>query len=358
MNSEKLAQHRGEIDRIDREILELLNARCREAEAIGHLKDAVSAPVYSPEREREVFARLDELNSGPLAKESLHAVFRAIIAGCRGLEKRLRVACLGPEGTFSHQAVLARFSDICEAVMCPTIPAVFSAVECGRADYGVVPVENSTEGVVTVTLDRIFCSTLSVCAEILLEVHNHLVGFGPIAAIKTIYSHPQPIAQCRSFIADKFPKCKVVQTSSTAEAAHRAADEGAEAAALCSETAARAAGVPVLMENVEDMPGNTTRFLVLGRQDTRPTGHDKTSVCLGMRDRAGALIDALKPFRDAGISLSLIESRPGRVAAFEYWFFADMYGHRLDPDMAKALSAAQEVCSFVKVLGSYPRGND
>lgn len=358
MDEAGIAGHRGEIDRIDRELLKLLNERCLEVMEIGRLKAERKLPVYAPERERAVLDALDAANSGPLTTEALHAIYREIMAAARELERPLRVACLGPGGTFSHQAVCRMFSAQTGIEPQRTIFDVFSAVECGRADYGMVPVENSTEGVVSETLDRLFSSTLRICAEHYLPIHHQLAGFGPIAGIERIYSHRQALAQCRNFLQEKFRAVEIVATASTAEAAQMAAEAGSGAAALCSAAGAESVGLPVLLENVEDAVGNVTRFLVIGRQDAKPTGKDKTSLCLGMPDRVGALYDALEPFKDAGISMTMIESRPGKVSAFEYCFFVDILGHRRDENVQAALRAAGGICSFVKVLGSYPRSGN
>lgn len=359
MNEAELKIHRDEIDNIDRKIVELLNARCQEVKCIGELKDSHNAPIYVPERERAIFAKLDSYNSdGLLSGSGMRAIYREIMAAARELERPLNVAFLGPEGTFTHEAAQFKFSHQTNFLAQRTISDVFSAIECRRADYGCVPVENSTEGVVTSTLDRLFSSTLRVCGEIYIPIHHHLAGFGPIAGIKKIYSHRQALGQCRNFLQENFHKAELLETASTAQAAQLAYESGGECACLCSSAAMQVVGLPALMENVEDAANNTTRFLVLGRQDTASTGDDKTSLCLGMPDRVGALYEALEPFKDGKISMTMIESRPGKVSAFEYCFFVDILGHRKDPEVQDALMAASGICSFVKVLGSYPRGND
>ena len=358
MDKTGIEQLRGEIDRIDCEIVNLLGDRCRTARAIGEWKNANGLPVYDPAREEAVYAKLDEINAGRLPKASLRAIYREIISAARALERPLTVACLGPEGTFSCQAAASRFGASAKILAERTIPDVFSAVECGRADYGCVPVENSTDGVVTGTLDRFFESTLKIFGEHRMAIHHNLAGFGPIAAIRRIYSHRQPLAQCRNFLQEKFHNCEIIDTASTAQAALRAAQEGGDAAALCGNSAAELAGLPILLENVEDSASNITRFLFIGREDREMTGNDKTSLCIGMPDRVGALYDALAPFKDGGVSMTMIESRPGRVSAFEYCFFVDIVGHRRDEKVAAALRAASGICSFVKVLGSYPCSAD
>ncbi len=359
MNETELKKYRDDIDGIDRKIIELLNQRCLAVKNIGELKNAANAPVFVPERERAVFERLDAANTqGLLTPAALRAVYREIMAAARELERPLRVAFLGPEGTFTHEAACAKFSHQTAFMPERTIYDVFAAVECNRADYGCVPVENSTEGVVTSTLDRLFNSTLKICNEIFLPVHHHLAGYGPIAAIKKIYSHRQALGQCHNFLQEHCHRAELLETASTAQAAQMALESGSECACLCGGAAVELTGIPVLMANVEDSASNTTRFLVLGKQETNPTGNDKTSLCLGMPDRAGALYQALEPFKNAKISMTMIESRPGKVSAFEYCFFVDIIGHRLDKPVQEALRAASGICSFVKVLGSYPRGND
>ncbi|MDD4818092.1 MAG: prephenate dehydratase [Victivallaceae bacterium] len=358
MDKTGIEQLRSEIDRIDGEIVKLLGERCHVAGAIGEWKKERGLAVYDPSREDEVYEKILRFNAGRMPDASLRAVYREIISAARSLERPLTVACLGPEGTFSCQAAAGRFGASAALLAERTIPDVFSAVECGRADYGCVPVENSTDGVVTGTLDRFFESTLKIFGECRMAIHHNLAGFGPIAGIRRIYSHRQALAQCRNFLQDKFHNCEIVETASTAQAALRAAQEGGGAAALCGVSAAELAGLPLLLENVEDSAANITRFLFIGREDREPTGNDKTSLCIGMPDRVGALYDALAPFKDGGVSMTMIESRPGRVSAFEYCFFVDVVGHRRDGKVAAALRAASGICSFVKVLGSYPCSAD
>ena len=353
-----LRKYRKEIDRIDDEILKLLNQRCEVVRSIGALKEENGTPVFVPEREREIFNRLDSGNSGPLTPEAMRAIYREIMAAARELERPMIVAYLGPEGTFSHEAARKRFSSQTQFDAQRTIFDVFSAVECYRADYGCVPVENSTEGVVTSTLDRIFGSTLKICSEVYLPIHHHLAGQGTLETIKKVYSHPQVLGQCRNFLHEHCHQAEIIESSSTAQAAKTALAEGAESAALCGKIALELTGLPTIMANVEDSAYNTTRFLVIGRQQPEPTGNDKTSLCLGMPDKVGALYSALEPFKKAKISLTMIESRPSKVESFSYSFFADIIGHKKDPEVKQALQEAQAICSFVKVLGSYPRGND
>ena len=353
-----LQELRIKIDSIDRGIVRLLNDRYEVVKQVGEWKRERGEPIYVPEREKALLEKLETINRGPMPNSTLRAVYREIMSGALRLENPLKVAFFGPEATFTHLAAKMKFGHGVEYLSKSTIADVFHAVESGKCDYGCVPVENSTEGVVTSTLDRIFGSTLKICSEVYLPIHHHLAGQGTLETIKKVYSHPQVLGQCRNFLHEHCHQAEIIESSSTAQAAKTALAEGPESAALCGKIALELTGLPTIMANVEDSAYNTTRFLIIGRQQPEPTGNDKTSLCLGMPDKVGALYSALEPFKKAKISLTMIESRPSKVESFSYSFFADIIGHKKDPEVKQALQEAQAICSFVKVLGSYPRGND
>ncbi len=345
---------RREIDRIDLEIINALNARYRLVKEVGDWKREHDAPIYVPEREKELLEKLIAANPGPMRTETLLAVYAQIISGARLLERPLTVACLGPDGTFSSQAAREKFGHGAVYIPVNSIPDVFREVESGRADYGCVPVENSTEGVVNPTLDTLRETRLHVIAEHYLPIRHQLLSLSPIGEIRCIYSHPQVLGQCRRFLAANFSAVSLIEVASTIRAAELAAREPG-AAALAGMAAAERYSLPVVAENVEDCTGNTTRFLVVADQETRPTGDDKTSCCFVLKDRSGALFDALEPLRDAGLSMSMIESRPLLQARWEYCFFVDIFGHCQDEIVQKAFAALEKRCALFKVFGSYPR---
>lgn len=351
MNLEEL---RSEIDRVDREIIARLNERYQLVEQVGHWKRENNAPIYVPEREKALLDKLIDLNPGPMRTETLLAVYREIISGARLLERPLSVACLGPDGTYSSLAAKNKFGHGANYLTVNTIPDVFREVEAGRADYGCVPVENSTEGVVNPTLDTLRETSLRVIAELYLPIHHQLLSLSPLEEISCVYSHPQVLGQCRRYLAAHLSKASLIEVASSVRAAELAAREPG-AAALASADAAAKYQLPVVAENVEDVPGNTTRFLVIAPQKTKPTGNDKTSVCFILKDRAGALYDALRPLSEAGISLSLIESRPLLLGRWEYCFFADVFGHESDENLQRAFAELEKSCLLFKIFGSYPR---
>ncbi len=350
MNLEEL---RNRIDSLDAEIVRLLNERSGLAREVGRWKQEHQLPIYVPEREQQLLARLQERNAGPLDAESLEAIYREIISAAIKLERPVSVAFLGPEGTFSHQAAREKFGHGAVLMPLPTIGDVFQAVEARRVDYGMVPVENSIEGVVNPTLDTLRGSSVKIVAEFELPVHLMLFGEGPVESVRCVYSHPQPFGQCREFLQAKLRNATLIEVASTARAVELAAREG-DAAAIAGRIAGEAAGLPLLAENIEDNPRNTTRFLVIGRQENGPSGNDKTSLCFTLHDRAGALYDALRPFRNHNISMSMIESRPLRSGSWEYCFFIDIGGHQSEPALSAACAELKADCSFFKVFGSYP----
>lgn len=344
---------RRKIDALDDRVLALLRERAGLVHEVGALKQRTGEPYYAPEREEAMLRRLTETDTGPLPPASVRAIYREILSAMRALEQRILVAYLGPPATFSHQAAIAHFGSGVELVPERTIGAVFEAVERGRAHYGVVPVENSLEGSVNPTLDRFMETTARICAQIFLPVELAVLGRGPLASVRKIYSHPQPFGQCRAWLAEHLPQAECVEVSSTARAAELAAAEDGSAA-IASKMAGELVGLPVLAPSVQDAASNTTRFFVVGPRSARPSGHDKTSVMFAVKDQPGALARALEPFEKAGISLTRIESRPSKRRPWEYFFFADFAGHAEDPKVGRALDELGGVCSFTRILGSYP----
>ncbi|MFQ3578159.1 MAG: prephenate dehydratase [Verrucomicrobiia bacterium] len=351
MNLDEL---RNAIDQTDAQILALLGERFALARKVGDYKTAHQLEVYSPEREETMLRRLVEQGlSIHLPASAVRAIFREIISASISLEKPLSIAFLGPEATWSHQAARAKFGSQVSYLPQQSIPEVFAAVERRKADFGIVPIENSTEGSVGQTLDQFMESDLRICGELSLRINHNLAGHGKLADLKRVYSHSQSFGQCRKWLTLHLPHADLIPVASNAKAAATAAAEP-EAAAICGALAAELHHLPIIERSIQDHAENTTRFVVIGRLTTQQTGIDRTSLMLIIQDRAGALYDALEPMRHAGISLTRIESRPSRRKAWEYCFFIDLLGHVEDPQVAKVLSELASRASVVKVLGSYP----
>jgi chorismate mutase / prephenate dehydratase len=351
-----LAGHRTAIDALDREILANLNERARHAQAIGKLKGGNAA--YRPEREAQVLATLAANNGGPLSNEAVTGVFRQVMSACLALEQKLRIAYLGPAGTFSHAAVARHFGAFVEAVPLATIDEIFRAVASGQTGYAVVPVENSTEGTVGRTLDLMCTTDLSVCGEVKLRVQQNLMSnAGALENVTKIYSHAQSLAQCVHWLATHLPTVPRVAVSSNAEAARLAATEPG-AAAIAGENAAAIYGLAILAPHIEDEPNNTTRFWVLGRQKIGASGRDETALVMSCPNRPGAVYELLEPLARHGVSMTRFESRPARTGLWEYLFFVDVVGHRDDPTLAAALRELAQKAPFLKLLGSYPAALD
>lgn len=348
-----ILEHRKAIDRIDRQLVRLLNERVRHAREIGALKKQHGEEIYAPHRERTVLARICRLNPGPLPEENLRAIYREIMSGALALEKPTTIAYLGPEATFTHQAALQRFGTSVSYLPLKTIADVFAEVAKRRADYGVVPVENSTEGVVTHTLDMFMDSDLKIVAQIVMPISQCLLSRAPRARIRRLYIHPQSLAQCRDWLRKNLPDVEIIETASNARSAELAAREK-NAAAVAGLLAAEKYGLPVREHNIQDSADNATRFLVLGRQCPPPTGHDRTSLMFCIADKPGALHGAIAPFRRYRINMTKIESRPSKRKAWQYYFFVDCDGHAAEPKVARAIEELGRHCVFVKVLGSYP----
>ena len=352
-STSELDRLRAAIDRVDDGILQSLNERARLARAIGTLK---VGQAYRPEREAQVLTRIKDSNPGPLSGETVALLFREIMSACLALERPITVAYLGPRGTFSERAALKHFGLAAEAMPNSSIDEVFRAVESGAADFGVIPVENSTEGAVGRSLDLMPQSALKVCGEVVVRIHHHLmakVAPKDFADIRRVFSHGQSLAQCHEWLNTNLPHVERVAVSSNAEAARRAAEE-AGSAAVAGEMAAEHYRLAILASNIEDEPNNTTRFLILGDYEPKPSGHDKTSMVLSARNRAGAVYEMLTPFATRGVSMTKFESRPSRVALWEYLFFVDIEGHRHDANVAAALEEVMKIAGYLKVLGSYP----
>lgn len=350
--SDKLKQCRDQIDAIDEQLLKLVNERAKLAREIGNLKNG--GPIYRPEREAQVLRRLLESNTGPLSGDAVTAIFRSVMSNCRALEKELSVAFLGPLGTFSEEAANKQFGGLSSPVQCNTIDEVFRMVESAKVDYGVVPVENSTEGAVGRTLDLLMATSLNICGEIELPVHHNLLSkAGGLSGIRKVYSHAQSLSQCYEWLTRNLPGTELQAVVSNAEAAKLAmAEDGA--AAIASRRAGEIFGLGLVAENIEDDPKNTTRFLVLANHDVAPSGKDKTSLVLAAKNQPGAVVALLAPLAQHQVSMTKFESRPSKIGMWEYVFFVDIEGHHEDARVASALAELQQKSSLLKVLGSYP----
>ncbi len=352
---ERIAALRRQIDEVDSKILDLLNRRAELVIEVGKHKAQERLDFHVPQREEQIHARLAAANRGPFPTAALRPVYREIISACLSLEHPLRVAYLGPKATFTHQACMKQFGLSAQCIPVRTIPDVFGEAEKGRADYGVVPIESTTEGVVTHTLDMFAASELTICGEILLEVsHNLLSRSGDLGAVSKVYSHPQAIAQSRRWLAEHLPHAPLLEVSSTAAAAEMAAEDPA-AAAIASEMAASLYDLSFVAQRIEDHAGAFTRFLVIGRTPAARTDRDKTSLMVSIQDRVGGLYRMLKPFADHGINLTKIESRPSKRRLGEYIFYLDVEGNLAEPRVQQALEALRGESLLVKSLGSYPR---
>lgn len=350
---------RKEVDVIDAKILELLNERAKASQRIGKIKVEKGQGIYSPEREKEVLDRLKKMNKGPVTAQAIEAIYREIMSSSISLEKEVRIAYLGPQFTFTHQAALKKFGASVIYFPCTNISDVFAEVERGRCDYGVVPVENSTEGAVNYTLDMFIESPLKICAELYLPIHHYLLSnASSLKTINQVYSIPQAIAQCRLWLESNLPGAKVIATTSTADAAKYVADHSKfqnEIAAIASQLAGKEYKLKVMAPSIEDAANNTTRFIIISKNDAKPTGSDRTSLVFSVKDRVGALHDILVPFQKAAINMTKIESRPSKKKAWNYFFFVDLEGHAQDEKIADALKNLEKHCTFFKILGSYPK---
>ena len=356
-----VAELRKKIDALDRRLVDLLNTRARVAVQIGQLKQARKSNVYVPAREKAVVAHVRRKNQGPLSNEALSAIYREIMSASLALERRLPVAHFGQATTFTHQAARLKFGANADYVPCETIGDVFESVRKGQTDYGVVPIENSTEGAVTHTLDEFVQTSLKICAEIYLPISHHLmaghasqVAGGTLKGIRRLASHPQVLGQCRNWLHAKMPGVEIVPTTSTARAAEMAVQDH-HVAAIASALAAEHYHLRVLAEDIQDLSGNMTRFLVIGKSFGSPTGNDKTSIFFAVKHKAGALHNALGALKKYQLNMTKIESRPSKLKAWEYLFFVDIEGHVAEQRVRNALHDLERHCTLMTILGAYPR---
>ena len=352
--TDPLRKIRASIDALDDRIVEMLNERAALAQAIGHAK---SGAKYRPEREAQVLRRVAARNRGPLPAPALTRLYTEIMSACRALEDGIAVAYLGPPGTFSEEAAIRQFGAQAKLDPCASIDEVFRQVEAGGIQYGVVPIENSTEGSISRTHDLLLATPLKLCGEVLLPVHQCLMSkSGKAAGVKRILSHSQSLAQCHEWLNERFPKARRVPVVSNAEAARLAAKD-AGAAAIASKTAAAVYALKIIAGNIEDEPQNTTRFVVIAAHDAGPSGKDKTSLVMSIRNVPGAVHALLTPLAQHGVSMTRLESRPARTGRWEYLFYVDIEGHQQDANVAQALKVLGEKAAFLKNLGSYPAGS-
>ncbi|HTN66662.1 MAG TPA: prephenate dehydratase [Burkholderiaceae bacterium] len=354
MSDDKIQPLRAQIDAVDAQLLDLLNRRARLAQEVGHVKAETDAPIYRPEREAQVLRSVAQRNPGPLAGTDVQIIFREIMSACRALERRVTVAFLGPAGTFSEQAVYRQFGRNVNALPCGSIDEVFRATEAGTAEFGVVPVENSAEGAVNRTLDLLLQATLTISGEVSIPVHHSLMTqSGSMQGVDRICAHSQALAQCQVWLNQHYPNLRRQAVASNGEAA-RLASENPATAAIAGELAGQQYDLQVVSAHVQDDPHNRTRFAVIGRLRTAPSGQDQTSLVLSVPNKAGAVYGLLAPLARHGVSMTRFESRPARMGAWEYYFYVDIEGHAQDDKVARALAELKENAAFFKLLGSYP----
>jgi chorismate mutase/prephenate dehydratase len=352
--TDKLQPLRQQIDAIDAQILALLNQRARLAQEVGHVKAETMAPVFRPEREAQVLRSIAERNPGPLVGLDVQTIFREIMSSCRALEKRVTVAYLGPSGTFSEQAVYQQFGHAVECLPCESIDAVFRAAEAGTADFGVVPVENSAEGAINRSLDLMLQTSLLISGEVSIPVHHSLMTkTGSMDGVGVICAHSQALAQCQVWLNQHYPHIVRQAVASNAEAARMAGDD-TNFAAIASEMAGQQYKLGVVQAHIQDDPHNRTRFAVLGRLQTAPSGMDQTSLVLAVPNKAGAVYQLLAPLAKNNVSMTRFESRPARMGSWEYYFYVDIEGHAQDAGVAQTLLELKQNAAFFKLLGSYP----
>ena len=353
--TDKLKPLREQIDAIDAQILELLSRRGKVAQEVGHVKAETNAPVFRPEREAQVLRGVAERNPGPLKDRDVQTIFREIMSSCRALEKRVTVAYLGPSGTFSEQAVFQQFGSAIENLPCVSIDEVFRATEAGTADFGVVPVENSSEGAINRTLDLLLATTTTISGEVSIPVHHSLMSkTGSMDGVKTVCAHSQALAQCQVWLNQHYPGIERRAVASNAEAAVLASQDPS-VAAIASEMAGEQYQLGVVQAHIQDDPHNRTRFVVIGQLQTGPSGRDRTALVLAVPNKAGAVYNLLAPLSKHGVSMTRFESRPARIGTWEYYFYVDIEGHVHDAAVARALEELKDNAAFFKVLGSYPQ---
>jgi len=352
-----LDELRKKIDELDHQLVKLLNERARIVVDIGKLKSKTAKPVYAPDREKEVFERIIKVNEGPLPDKCLIAIWRELMSGSFVLERPLRIGYLGPGGSFSHNAAMLKFGQSVEYEPLTDIASIFDEVSKGHCDLGLAPVENTMGGGVIETLDALIDSDVKVCAEVLMAIHHNLLGNCSMQQVEKIYSKPEVFAQCRNWLSSTFKGTQTIPVASTARAAQLAAEEP-KTAAIGSAVAAELYGLRLICENIEDIANNVTRFLVISREDARPTGEDKTAILFSTAHKAGALAEVLDIFKRYDINMTNIESRPSRKRQWEYYFFVDFLGHRSEKYIQDGLEESRKHCLQLSVLGSFPRATE
>ena len=354
----RLQDLRGKVSKVDDRIVKLINRRAAEVVSIGKIKEELDQEFYHPGQEKEVYRRIRELNAGPMGQSALRAIYREIMSGCLALEKKLVIAYLGPPATFTHLAAISRFGASVEYLPVSDISDVFTEVETGHADYGVVPIENSTEGAISNTLDMFATSSTKISAEILLRISHCLMSKETSRkAIKRIYSKAEVYGQCKVWLRANLSNAEFIETSSTTRAAEIAAKEKGSSA-IASKLASEVYKLNIIKSSIEDIHNNVTRFLVMGRSLVPRSRDDKTSIMFASKDRVGSLHEILGVFRKHRINLTMIESRPSRKKAWDYYFFTDFDGHVTDRNITMAMKDLEKRCDFVKILGSYPRSSE
>jgi len=352
-----LEELRNQINELDNQLVKLLNERARIVVEIGKLKNKTGGQVYAPDREREVFERIIKSNKGPLPDKCLIAIWRELMSGSFALERPLRIGYLGPDGSFTHTAAMLKFGQSIEYESLVDIRSIFDEVSKGHCDLGIVPVENTTGGGVIETLDALIDSDVKVCSEVLMTIHHNLLANCSLEEIEKIYSKPEVFVQCRNWLSATLKDVETVPVASSAKAAQLAAGE-AKAAAIGSAVAAELYGLKIVCKNIEDIASNITRFFVIGREDAKPTGEDKTAILFSTAHKAGALADVLDVFKKYNINLTNIESRPSKKRQWEYYFFVDFIGHRTDEHVQNGLEEARKHCLQLSILGSFPRATE
>lgn len=357
-DDQRLAPLRAQIDAIDHELLELLSKRAKAAQAVGHIKNESSAPIFRPERENQVIQNVLQKNPGPLLADGLASIWREIMSACRALESKQTIAYLGPTGTFSEQAAHQFFGQSIDELPCASLDEVFKAVEKGAATFGVVPVENSSEGAVSRTLDLLLESPLQISGEVVLPIRHHLLTqHGSLEGVKTVCAHAQALAQCQQWLSVHAPQLQRQAVSSNAEAA-RMASQDSSIAAIAGDPAQLAYGLQIVSAQIQDDPNNRTRFVVIGQYACQPCGQDQTSLVLSVANQPGAVHHLLGPLAKHGVSMTRFESRPARKGSWEYHFYIDIEGHASDAKVATAIAELKTIAAFYKNLGSYPRAKN
>ena len=352
-----LDELRKKIDELDYQLVKLLNERARVVVDIGKLKNKTDKPVYAPDREKDVFARIIKANEGPLPDKCLKAIWRELMSGSFTLERPLRIGYLGPGGSFSHNAAMLKFGQSVEYEPLADITSIFDEVSKGHCDLGLAPVENTMGGGVIETLDALIDSDVKVCAEVLMAIHHNLLGNCSLQEVEKIYSKPEVFVQCRNWLSATFKGTQTVPVASTARAAQLVANEP-KAAAIGSSIAAELYGLRIICENIEDIANNVTRFLVISREDAKPTGEDKTAILFSTAHKTGALSEVLDIFKRYDINLTNIESRPSRKRQWEYYFFVDFLGHRSEKHIQEGLEESRKHCLQLSILGSFPKATE